>query len=151
MEDISRRNAASMLQIGSNARRTIYEIMGWQGDAGSGSGNVFDRLRRRQAEAAARIERLRAETLRRLFGGVRAEAPSPSTQLALPPAEEDVIEAELVDDGEVSATSSRSSVVSDAELHRDYMELFGITDPDAARKKNAEIQRKERERIAKRR
>lgn len=130
----------------------MEEIMGSQGTPGSRKENRFGRVARLRAEAGTRVEQLRSKTLGRLFQGDEQEHPVPTGQLALPPAEhddDDVIEAELVEDPETAAVHGRSSNAAseDDQTHRDYMELFSMTDPEAARRKLAEIQRRERERL----
>jgi hypothetical protein len=130
----------------------MEEIMGSQDPTGAGNENSFGRAARLRAEAATRVEQLRSKTLGRLFHGQQEERPAQSAgQLALPPAEhdDDVIEAELIEDTDPAAVYGESSdALSDGDrTHRDYMELFSMTDPEAARRKLAEIQQRERERL----
>jgi hypothetical protein len=133
----------------------MEEIMGSQAKTGSGSENRFGRVARLRGETAARVEQLRSQTLGRLFQGKQQEeeqrAVPNAGQLALPPAEhdDDVIEAELVEDADVTPAYGRSghALAEDDQTHRDYMELFSMTDPEAARRKLAEIQQRERERL----
>jgi hypothetical protein len=138
------------LQLEVEQERIMQEIMSSQRENRPYSEDLSRRVRQLGAEAKANVQRLRNVTFYRL-GRVSA-ATQPAHERAQPSvvADDDVIEAEIIDDGDTTPGYDSSSVVlsGDDEVHRDYMELFSMTDPAAAREKLAEIQQKERARLA---
>jgi hypothetical protein len=150
IEDVYRRSGASIVEIQDRTRRRMQEIMAPTND-NSDRSTLFGRLRRMRADALTNAERLRSEVLERLSGVVdEPEAPLPA-QRALPPAPDDVIEAEIVEDAVAPPATAHGRVldsVSDTDqTHLDYMELFSMTDPDAARRKLEQIQQRDRDRL----